>query len=98
MFSENKFLKIDSNRSKTGRACRAPTSDGVCVAVMRVAEARGSLVFAEAVEEHEEEGADDGVDGGADGEVHGEPGFGLGEQEASGEDDDALVDAEEDDG
>ena len=104
MFSENKFLKIDSNRSKTGTACRAPTGDGVCVAstdrlrrrsegglksaptkpeaggaemVMRVAEARGSLVFAEAVEEHEEEGADDGVDGGADGQVHGEPGFGL---------------------
>ena len=62
------------------------------------AKAVPKLVFAEAVEEHEEEGADDGVYGGADGEVHGEPRFGLGEQEAAGEDDDALVDAEEDDG
>lgn len=47
--------------------------------------------FAEAVEEHEEEDGYDGVDEGGDKEMHVEPGAGLREENAAGEQDDTLV-------
>jgi hypothetical protein len=87
LFRENKFF---ANRFEWARL-----EDGHGVPCPYRRCGRVSLVFTEAVEEHEEEYADDGVDGSADGEVHGEPRFGLCEQEAAGQDDDALVDAEE---
>ena len=54
--------------------------------------------FAKAVEEMEEEDGDDGVDGSGDGQMQIKPRFGLREEHAAGKHEDALMQAEKENG